>query len=269
MNTILTITLFIYFHLHTFYQQDIQKNFSIKSLVELHEKSSKESISRQTLCDVCHKLDKSIQSFCTECSEFLCTDCHMAHQGSKTSRNHTLKPIADLCEPKQQEMQPEIKRLQKQKQDVCWRQRQGQEIIKKLQANQSNQVEEIRQHREMVKAKAELYHNQLMHRVACSTKNLITTLGEHDSIYEKASHDLDEKIASLTKISQSQDFSLLTETLETLADDVNQDLQKVQIGLPELDLDLESAVTVVKGKPWEPEENISIVKQPNAMVRSP
>ena len=232
---------------------DIKKEFKIQNFVDLHKTStsvSDEAFSTKTVCYICTNPKKVIDSFCEECEDLMCNDCTTAHQGSKLSRNHKLISLESYLALKQQEIVNEIAQLNKEKLPIHLKWENTKVLTEAIHGAQKQQITDINKIREDAKRNVDEHLNILIHQVECINQNLIQNLEHLGGLYTKGEEMIENKVRILEDVSQSEDISLLLDTLKNLSENMAKAKEEIHLNLPKGNPQLKSPISVEKNAEW-------------------
>ena len=240
---------------------EVKKDFRIQRLIDqfshLFEEKDVKPIS-PTVCDVCKNAKKPVLSLCNICSEFLCSDCKIAHRGSRATEKHTLVDFLQLCDEKQGDFMPHINQIKDTKTKVQNNTSSAKSLLKQIQESEGMIIEKINNCRDDIKNRADQHHDKLIDEVKSLNKAFHDTLKETVILSEQCEQKLEHKVISLSQVSESQNYSLMMDTLSNLSQQIEKDLQTLLVDLPEANLDLLSTISVVKGDGFDPEKSTGI-----------
>ena len=248
----------------TSFMREVKKHFTIQKMIDEYNRQLKSvddtevGLSSPTVCDVCQNVGKLAKSFCEACEEFLCTDCQTAHKGNKATKNHKLVDFQHLYEEKQRDINKEMKKLQDTKIDLHKKAASTKSLLKQIEESEVEVIEEINKHRKVVLNSVDQHHNQLIEEVKSINKRLQDTLKETEKMLEHCEKKLEAKVCFLSQVSESQDYSLMMDTLSNLSQQIEKDLQQIHFELPEVTPDVMSTISVFKGEDFNPQKSTQI-----------
>lgn len=192
------------------------------------------SVCKNVYCEVCQKQKKRVSCKCITCDEYMCGDCENAHRGSKATRNHQFQSVEKLLKLQKMHIEDTIGDLQRVEagihKDFQSLQKHGKNLVK----NEQSQLEKIDQemhslmsllydHREDMKSKVRDLYSRLRGELLVKAE-----------VYEKVSHEMEDKIKFLQELVEGQDSLGEFKSAEGVVHSVRQDVNKFQAQLPEV-----------------------------------
>ena len=74
------------------------------------------------------------------------------------------------------------------------------------------------------------------------------TLDETKTLLAKYDSKLDERVSILSDVANGQDYSLITDTLANLTEEIEKDLQEIDRQVPKFDSQMKCPISVLKGE---------------------
>ena len=239
---------------------DIKKDFRTQSLVDkfiTQGPVSPHSVSTK-LCDICNESGVVARSFCKVCEEFLCTQCEKIHRRSKASKEHKLTEVIQILKENQRDIEREIKKLQDKRLDVCGKVSSVDSFTDELEESREQLIAEVNMYKNDTLRKVEEHHEGLIKNINSTIESLHKTLKETKTLFAKCDSKLEDKVSFLSDVSNSQDYSLITETLSNLSEQIEKDLQEIDRELPKFDSHMKCPIAVVRGEDLGPENSTQI-----------
>ena len=224
--------------------QDLKKDFRTQTLVdEYNHKSTRlKPVSGDSgairVCDICKESKKATKSFCQACDEYLCIDCDRAHRGSRLTRGHKL---ADFISRYVHQNNTSVE-----------------SFVRQLQDSKEKLIAEVNKYRNEIKMRVDEHHDGLIDEINFTIDSLKETVEQAKPLIVKCDTQLEEKISFLSGVSNSQDFSLITDTLANLRGQIEKELKQIDKKLPKIDPCATCPVSVLKGEEWKPQTSLQI-----------
>ena len=243
---------------------EVKKHFTIQKLIDEYNHQLKSAEDTEvglitpTVCDVCGKARKRAKSFCKICEEFLCVDCQTAHKGSKATKDHKLVDFQELCEEKQRDIKRQMKQLRDTKNHVHQKTSSTKSLLKQIVDSEGKVIAEINKYRKSIIKEVDQHHDQLIEEVKSINKKLQDKLKESEKMFEQSEKKLEDKISFLSQVSESQDYSLMMDTLSNLSQQIEKDLQNIHAELPKVRPGVLSTISVLKGVNFDPQKSTTI-----------
>ena len=233
---------------------DVENDFRTQSLIDEYNQQQNpiNPGGSVRLCDICQEPKKVAKSFCKTCLEFLCNDCETYHRRFKEIKDHKLVELIDMMKEKQQDIEKEIRKLQDKRTDVHQNITSIDNFAGQLLKSKDKLIAEVNKHREDIKMRVDDHHDGLINKINSTIGSLQKTLKETKTLFAKCCSKLEENIIFLSDVSNGQDYSLMTDTLANLSEQIEKDLQQIDKELPKLDLPVGCPVEVLGGDKWDP-----------------
>ena len=241
---------------------DVKNDFRIQSLIDDYnqQRNTVKPVSGGSvkLCDICGESDKAAKSFCTVCQEYLCKDCERVHRRSKATKDHKLTELIKMMKEKKREIEWEMKKLQDKRTDITENVTSVDRFVRQLLDSKEQLTAEVNKCRNDIKRRVDDHHDGLIEEINSTIDSLQETLTETKTLFAKCDSQLEEKVSFLSDVSNVQDYSLMTDTLLNLSEQIEKELQQIDAKLPKLDTHITCPVTVVKGEEWRPQTSTQI-----------
>ena len=204
------------------------------------------------MCDICKESTKAAKCFCEVCQEFLCKDCKKAHKGMKISKDHKLINFVQMLNETQRDIEKEIEKLEAQRIDVQENVSSVDSFTRQLYESKEQLIGEVNKCRSDIKQRVDEHHDELINQIKSTIDSLHETLKETKSLLMEHDSKVEEKVSFLSDVCNSEDYSLIKNTLANLADQIEKDLHQMDSQLTKFCSNLTCPVTVLKGEEWEP-----------------
>ena len=243
---------------------DLKKDFRTQTLVDEYSQTSNrlKTVSGDSgairVCDICKESKKAAKSFCQTCNEYLCIDCDRAHRGSKMTRRHNLADFMQILKEKQRDIEKEIKKLQNKRRNVYQNNTSADSFVRHLQESKGKLRAEVNKYRNEIKMRVDEHHDGLIDVINFTIDSLLETVKQTKPLIAKCDTQIEGKIRFLSGVSSGQDYSLITDTLANLSQQIEKDLQQIDRELPKLDSCTTCPVSVLKGEEWRPQTSTQI-----------
>ena len=254
---------------------DLQKDFRTQTLVDEYNLQNKTrntellSSGPMRVCDICKESTKAAKCFCEVCQEFLCKKCKKAHTGMKISKNHKLIDFVQVLNERQTYIEKEVQKLEAQRIDVQENVSSVDSFTRQLHESKEQLIGEVNKCRSDIKQRVDEHHDELINQIKSTIDSLHETLKETKLLLMEHDSQLVGKVSFLSDVSNSEDYSLMTNTLANLHEQIKKDLHQMASQLPKFDPHMKCPVTLLKGEEWRPQEStqIEVVQQHVEYVR--
>ena len=240
---------------------DLKKDFRTQSLVDEFNTQgpvAPHSLSAK-LCDICNESGIVAKSFCKVCEEFLCKQCDRVQRRSKATKDHKLIEFIQMLKENQRDIESQIKKLQDKRHDVHGNISSVDSFTKELEESREQLIAEVNKYKIDILRKVEEHHEGLIKKINSTIESLHKTLKETKTLFEKCYSKLEDKVSFLSDISNSQNYSLIIETLANLREQIEKGLQEMDRELPKFDSRMKCPIAVLKGEDQGP-ENMTQIK---------
>ena len=244
---------------------DVKNDFRTQSLIDDYnrERNTVKPVSGVSvkLCDICQETEKIAKSFCKVCHEYICMECERVHRRSKATKEHKLIELIEMMKEKKREIKREIKKMQDKRTDISKNVISVDRFARQLLESKEQLTAEVNTCRNDIKRRVDEHHDGLIEEINSTIDSLQETLKEAKTLFAKCDSQLEEKVSFLSDVSNVQDYSLMTDTLSNLTEQIEKELQQIDTELPKLDPRMTLPATILKGEEWSPQTSTQIKVQ--------
>ena len=252
---------------------DVKKDFRTQSLIDDYnqQRNPLKAVSPRSvrLCDICQESGKLIKSFCKVCEEYLCKNCETFHRRSKATKDHKLIEFIQMMKEKQRDIEREIKKLQDKRTDIHKNCTSVDRFTSYLIESKGQLTREVNKCRNDIKRRVDEHHDGLIVQINATIDSLQEILKDTKTLFAKYDSKLEDKVSLLSDVSNGQDYSLMTDTLENLSQQIEKDLQQIVREVPNFESHMKCPISVLKGEDWSPQKStkINVAEQTIEQIR--
>ena len=241
---------------------DIENDFRTQSLIDDYnqQKNPLKPVSPGSvrLCYICKESEKIIKSFCKVCEEYLCKDCEKFHKWSKATKDHKLIEVINMMKEKQRDIEREIMKLEAKRTDIYKNVTSVDRFARYLIESKGQLNTEVNRCRDDIKMRVDEHHDGLIDQINATIDSLQETLEETKALFANCDSKLEEKVSLLSDVSNSQDYSLMIDTLANLSVQIEKDIHEINIEIPKFDSCMKCPITVLTCENWSPHKSTKV-----------
>ena len=245
-------------------RHDLERDFRTQTSVDEHNIQSNDpkTVTADSqpirVCDNCKESERVVKSFCKVCDQFLCIDCQREHRDSKATEEHKLVEFTHTVKDKQRDIEMEMKKLQDKRIDVRKNVNSVDAFVSQLFESKQQLISEVNKCRCDIKIRVDKHHDRLIDEINSTIESLQLSLNEIKTLSAKCDSKLEERVSFLSDVSNEDNFSLITDTLANLSEQIEKDLQEIDRELPKFDSHMNCPISVLKGKNWKPQKSTKV-----------
>lgn len=242
--------------------QEIKRDFNKQRLVDLHravrgpddgvaEKGERE------ICGMCEE-KKIVFSYCVECANNICIECHKTHLKAKPLKSHPLHTVNDMLDHKNQ-VEETIAGLEQEVENIEAQQAQVSTNITSIQRSNFKHIADVKEYTEDIVNSAKENEKRLVKLITNANNAVLKTLSDSDTALNENKQEILNQIGVLQESIKDLDIANLQRDRDAHRNIKTKVEKIIKSSTQNVKMNLNSPVLVKRKQNWSVTDGIEAI----------